>query len=37
VNRALQAYNFLDAETAAGTEILVRPKGSGELTAVRFL
>ena len=36
INRALQAYAYLEAAIAAGSEILVRP-GDGEVEQVKFL
>ena len=36
INRALQAYAWLDRETINGTEVLARSK-DGEMTRVTFL
>ena len=36
INRALQAYAWLEEEAAAGAEVFVRPK-DGELERVKFL
>jgi len=37
VNRALSLYDFLDAALAAGDEVILRRKGSGECELIRLL